>query len=150
MEGVKIGDDFYDIKEHFIFSVQKDGNGKTYFYVDRYEKQPNGKWKGYYGEKRENKGDFILATRLEEGEEENLERLPLYLFNNDLDNPHIVTDELGSVKNLAKNDIGVIPRFFHQSDYVDLGDLLQELNDRGSQISVEFIKNLTSKLSVPA
>lgn len=74
------------------------------------------------------------------------------MFNNDLDNPHVVGDELvNDVKVLkGKNNVGVIPRFFHQSDYVDLADFLQELNDRGSQISVEFIKNLTSKISVPA
>lgn len=60
-------------------------------------------------------------------------------------------EDIANVKKLSgKNSLGVIPRFFHQSDYVDLGDLLQELNDRGSQISVEFIKNLTSKISVPA
>lgn len=69
-----------------------------------------------------------------------------------MDNPHVVGDELvNDVKVLkGKNNVGVIPRFFHQSDYVDLADFLQELNDRGSQISVEFIKNLTSKISVPA
>lgn len=73
------------------------------------------------------------------------------MLNNDLDNPHIVTGDLSNVKILKnKNGIGIIPRFFHQSDYVDLGDVLQEINDRGSQISVEFIKNLTSKISVPA
>jgi hypothetical protein len=38
MEGLEIGDDFQDIKEHFIYSIQKDSNGISYFYVDRYEK----------------------------------------------------------------------------------------------------------------
>lgn len=66
MEGLSIGDDFRDIKEHFIFSVQKDKNDRTYFYVDRYAKQDNGTWIGYYGEKRANNGSFILSERLEE------------------------------------------------------------------------------------
>lgn len=46
--------------------------------------------------------------------------------------------------------MGNIPRYFAQSDYVDIADILQELNDRGSQISIEFVKNLTSKMSLPS
>lgn len=148
MDGLTIGDDFIDIKEHFIFSVQKDRDGTSYFYVDRYEKLENGKWMGYYWEKRANNGSFIFSDRLEEGEEEELDDLPLYIFNNDLSNPHIVEDKNNKLIN--RGDVGEIPRYFHQSDYRDLADLFQELNDRTSQISVEFIKNLTSKMSVPA
>ena len=148
MDGLTIGDSFEDIKEHFIFSVQRDRDGKSYFYVDRYEKLDNGQWKGYYGEKRANNGSFIFSDRLEEGEEELLDDLPLFLFNNDLCNPHIVEDKTNKLIN--RGDVWEIPRYFHQSDYRDLGDLFQELNDRTSQISVEFIKNLTSKMSVPA
>lgn len=148
MDDLTIGDDFLDIKEHIIFSVQRDRDGKSYFYVDRYEKLDNWQWKGYYWEKRADNGSFILSERLEEGEEELLEDLPLYLFNNDLSNPHIVEDKQNRLIN--KNDVWEIPRYFHQSDYRDLADLFQEINDRTSQISVEFIKNLTSKMSVPA
>lgn len=152
MEDIKIGDDFYDIKEHYIFNVIKDSNGSMYFYVDRYEKQENGTWKGYYGEKRAYNMDYILTDRIAEAkQEEPLEDLPLYILNNDLDNPHIVGDELNNNRVIRNSkDTWVIPRYFHQSDYVDLADLFQEINDRGSQISVEFIKNLTSKISVPA
>lgn len=153
MEGLNIGDDFRDIKEHYIFSVQKDANDRTYFYVDRYEKLDNGQWKGYYGERWANNGSFILNDRIQEAEsEEILDDLPLFILNNDLDNPHVVSDEEdGAVKMVnGKSSVGNIPRFFHQSDYVDIADILQEINDRGSQISVEFIKNLTSKMSVPA
>lgn len=148
MEGLRIGDGFEDIKEHYIYSVQRDRDGKTYFYVDRYEKLDNWQWKGYYWEKWANNGSFIFSDRLEEGEEEILDDLPLYIFNNDLSNPHIVEDKQNKLINRA--DIGEIPRYFHQSDYRDLADLFQEINDRTSQISVEFIKNLTSKMSVPA
>ena len=99
MDGLTIGDSFEDIKEHFIFSVQRDRDGKSYFYVDRYEKLDNGQWKGYYGEKRANNGSFIFSDRLEEGEEELLDDLPLFLFNNDLCNPHIVEDKTNKLIN---------------------------------------------------
>jgi hypothetical protein len=39
MKDLGIGDNFHDIKEHFVYSVQKDENDNKYFYVDRYEKQ---------------------------------------------------------------------------------------------------------------
>lgn len=148
MDGLTIGDDFLDIKEHIIYSVQRDRDGRAYFYVDRYEKIDDNKWMGYYWEKRADNGNYILEDRLEEGQEEELDRLPLYIFNNDLSNPHVVADK--KIKYINRQDIGEIPRYFHQSDYRDLADLFQELNDRTSQISVEFIKNLTSKMSVPA
>ena len=116
--------------------------------MDRYEKNEDWKtWTWHYGEKRKYTADFILKERFEEWEEENLKRLPIFLFNNDLTNIHVAEED--GVK-LKKNNYGDIPRFFNQSDYVDLADLFQEINDRWSQISVEFIKNLTSKLSVPA
>ena len=63
-------------------------------------------------------------------------------------NIHVVEEDVFSAE--RKNNIWDIPRYFHQSDYVDLCDLFQEMNDRTSQISVEYIKNLTSKMSVPA
>jgi len=148
MQGLGIGDEFEDIKEHFIFSVQKDENGKRYMYVDRYEKVDNG-WMWYYGEKREYNKDFVFKNRVAEGVEESLEDLPLFIFNNDLTNPNVV-DEMDTRVIQQKWFVGEIPRYFNQSDYVDLADLFQEINDRGSQISVEMIKNLTSKMSVPA
>ena len=149
MEGLSIGDGFEDIKEHFVFSVVDEGKGKKYFYVDRYEKKENGEgWIGYYWEKWKYTADFILQDKIAEGVEEQLEKLPLFLFNNDLTNINVVEQDM-NVK-LKKDYFGDIPRYFNQSDYVDLADLLQEINDRWSQISVEFIKNLTSKLSVPA
>lgn len=149
MDWLNIGDEFEDIKEHFVFSVVDEWFGwRKYFYVDRYEKNENGEgWTGYYGEKWKYTADFILKERFEEWVEEPLERLPLFLFNNDLTNIHVVEED-GLKK--KRNYYGDIPRYFNQSDYVDLADLLQEINDRWSQISVEFIKNLKSKLSVPA
>lgn len=149
MSWLSIWDDFEDIKEHFIFSVIDEWYGwKKYFYVDRYEKNEGEWWTGYYWEKWKYTADFILKERYEEWEEEQLKRLPIFLFNNDLTNIHVAEED--STKKTRKNYYGDIPRFFNQSDYVDLADLFQEINDRWSQISVEFIKNLTSKLSVPA
>lgn len=149
MEWLSIGDSFVDIREHFIFSVVKSGIDESkYFYVDRYEKQENGTWKGYYWERWRYTPDFILNDKLSEWVEETLEELPLFLFNNDLTNLHVVEDNTTAI--VKKDDFWDIPRYFNQSDYVDLWDLFQELNDRTSQISVEYIKNLTSKLSIPA
>jgi len=150
MQWLSIGDDFEDIREHFIFSVVDEWKGgKKYFYVDRYEKNENWNWwTGYYWEKWKYNVSYILNERYEEWVEEQLEDLPLFLFNNDLTNIHVV-EEVDKTK-LRTDYYGDIPRFFNQSDYVDLADLFQEINDRWSQISVEFIKNLTSKLSVPA
>lgn len=156
MKDLSIWDSFEDIKEHFVYSVQRDENDNKYFYVDRYEKQDNGTYIGYYWEKREYNPNYILNNRLAEWVEERLDTLPLFLFNNDLDNPHSIETEDNVIGNNQRNIINTsdyvwdIPRYFNQSDYVDLADLFQEINDRWSQISVEFIKNLTSKLSVPA
>ena len=149
LTGMGIGDEFEDIREHYIFSVQKDEQGKKYMYVDRYEKQENGGWIGYYGEKWDYNKDFVFKDKIADGREERLDDLPLFIFNNDLTNPNVV-DEMDTRLVQQKGFVGEIPRYFNQSDYVDLADLIQEINDRGSQISVEMIKNLTSKMSVPA
>ena len=149
MDWLSIGDWFEDIKEHFVYSVVVDDNWVRYFYVDRYEKKENWKgWIGYYWEKWTYTPTFILTNKIAEWVEEPLEDLPLFLFNNDLSNIHVVENDNLYIQ--RKNNYWDIPRYFHQSDYVDLSDLFQEINDRSSQISVEFIKNLTSKLSVPA
>lgn len=150
MQWLWIWDEFEDIKEHFIFSVQKDENGKRYMYVDRYEKNDNGEWRtGYYWEKRDYNKDFVFKNRIQEWVEEKLEDLPLFIFNNDLTNPNAVDEQDAKVIQ-QRGFVWEIPRYFNQSDYVDLADLFQEINDRWSQISVEMIKNLTSKMSVPA
>lgn len=150
IEWLQIGDTFQDIKEHFIFSIQKDEQWKKYLYVDRYEKQPNWEWIGYFWEKWNYNRDFVFTDRIEEWEEEVLKDwLPLFIFNNDLDNPHAVDEEFDTRLH-TKDYVWDLPRYFNQSDYRDLADLFQEVNDRSSQISIEFIKNLTSKLSVPA
>ena len=143
MEGLTIWDGFEDIKEHFVFSVIKQNDRKV-FYVDRYEKNQWG-WNGYYGEIWDYNENFILSKRIEEAQtEENLEYLPIFLVNNDLKNSHTTSEDV------FKDTLGNIPRYFAQSDYVDIADILQELNDRGSQISIEFVKNLTSKMSLPS
>lgn len=155
MKGLWIWDKFRDIKEHFIFTVQKDENWNKFFLVDRYEKLDNWKRMWYYWEMRDYNGTFIMSNRISEWVEEPLEYLPLFIFNNDLDNYHCVENDDTANWNQYniinnKDNVGDVPRYFNQSDYRDLADLFQEINDRWSQISVEFIKNLVSKLSVPA
>ena len=151
MEWLSIWDWFEDIKEHFVYSVVKNSYDNTkYFYVDRYEKVGDW-WVWHYWEKWKYTVDFILNEKLEEWVEEPLEELPLFLLNNDLTDIHVVEEDDMPYTNVKKAiDFWDIPRYFNQSDYVDLWDLFQEMNDRVSQISVEYIKNLTSKLSVPA
>jgi hypothetical protein len=146
MNGLTIGDSFEDIKEHFIFSVITDSQSPNdnKLYVDRYAKE-NGQRKGYFGEIYAYDINWNFTNKIEEAKsEEVLSKLPIFLFNNDLENPHMVTKD----KNTDR--IGNIPRYFNQSDYVDLASLFEEINDRTSQISIEFIKNLTSIMSVPA
>lgn len=153
MDDLWIWDTFEDIKEHYIYNIQTDENKKKFLYVDRYEKQDNWEWKWYFGEKREYNRDFNFKNRIQEWVEEKLDFLPLYIFNNDLENPHnideVISNSVYTVIN-DRNNLWDIPKYFNQSDYVDLADLFEELNDRTSQISIEYIKNLTSKLSVPA
>lgn len=141
---MSIWDSFIDIPEHFVFTVVKDDKIWRYFYVDRYVKEWEN-WRWYYWEKWSYTMNYVLTNQIEQAEtEEVLDEFPLFIFNNDLTNSHTVTVDL------LNDTIGDLPRYFNQSDYVDLADLLQELNDRESQISVEFIKNLTSRMSVPA
>ncbi len=143
MESLMIGDGFEDIKEHFVFSVIKQ-NDKKVFYVDRYEKV-EWSWEWYYGEIWERNENFVLTKILQEAKtKETMDTLPLFLVNNDLKNTHTASEDF------SKDKLGNIPRYFAQSDYVDIADILQELNDRGSQISIEFVKNLTSKMSLPS
>lgn len=152
MEWLGIGDTFEDIKEHFIYSINKTDKNKKYLYVDRYEKQEDWTWKGYFWEKWEYNKDFAFKNRFEEWVEETLDFLPLYIFNNDLENPHSVDETIANwiLAVWQKGYVWDIPKYFNQSDYVDLADLFEELNDRESQISIEYIKNLASKISVPA
>ena len=149
MSWMWIGDEFEDIKEHYIFSIQKDDKWGKYMYVDRYEKLDDWTRMWYYWEKWNYNRDFVFKDKIADGVEEKLEDLPLFIFNNDLTNPNVV-DELDNRIQQTKWFVWEIPRYFNQSDYVDLADLFQEINDRWSQISVEMIKNLTSKMSVPA
>ncbi len=153
IEGLWIWDGFEDMKEHYIYSIQTDSNKKKFLYVDRYEKQEDWSWIGYFGEKREYNKDFNFKNRFEEWKEEKLNFLPLYIFNNDLENVHNISEDVSNAVYTVVNwraGVWDIPKYFNQSDYVDLADLIEELNDRTSQISIEYIKNLTSKLSVPA
>ncbi len=138
-QDLSIGDDFEDINEHFIYSIIK-RDDTNIFYVDRYVRE-NGKRKGIYWEEWEYTQNFVFEKKLKDWKEEELDFLPLFIFNNDLENTHTISNK--------DDKIGNVSRYFNQSDYIDLADLLQELNDRESQISIEFIKNLTSKMSLP-
>ncbi len=142
MSGLSIGDDFADIRTHYVFSVITI-DSKHYFHCDRYTKE-GGKRRGYYGERYTFNDKFLFDELVQSAEtEEELDFLPLFLFNNDLSNPHTAIDPT------KPTNEGNLSRYFHQSDYVDIADVVQELNDRSSQISVEFIKHLTSKMSLP-
>lgn len=133
------------IKEHNIISeVEENENWKVsiYLYVDNYKKEDNKriytktKYKTSSNYKDEFK--FWLWRQFEwwiELKNEYLEYLPLFIFSNSETNE----EDEGS----NWNDI------FWLSDLDWIMELLQEYNDRYSQVSVEFIKHLNSSMSIP-
>lgn len=133
------------IKKHRIISEvseEIDNESKLFIYCDTYEKEDN-KWK-YTREKykteswHRNEWENWHWWSFSDGElilEDTLEYLPLFIFNNEETN----NEDEESIW----NDI------FWISDLADIMELLQEYNDRYSQVSVEFIKHLNSSMSIP-
>lgn len=140
-----------DVKEHNIVSIVKEG--KEYVvYIDSYQKEENWR-KRIYGKYRY-MPDFIFDEPevIDIIDEETLDHLPLFIFNNDLINDE--DNEVDDPTNWKKptdeqSDFLIGNSFFAESDYADCADIIQEINDRNSQVSVEFIKHLWSKMSVP-
>lgn len=145
---INIGDWFTDLKWHQIISeVSQVNNGVTeaLLYVDSYTKDLEWRiytkevYKSLWNQNRafySNKENwFVLEDPIEILiEPTKIDFLPLFLINNSTD------DEDEIVSNIV----------FWQSDYSDIMELLQEYNDRYSQVSVEFIKYLESALSIPS
>jgi len=144
---LSIGEWIEWINTHSILSeVTENINNKkkVYIYADVYAKQDN--WKRLYTKSKYetlswSRKEFVSwngwnFTNWEEYRREILDYLPLFIFNNSVTNDE---DEWA-----VGNDI------FWVSDISDIIELLQEYNDRYSQISVEFIKHLNSSISVPS
>ena len=147
-EGINIGDEFIDLPAHYIISEVKEevaNELKTFSYVDSYIKEGD-VWK-YKKEKYSTNGEwnsslfskikmgFVFSSPVETMIEEiEIKELPLFLFSNETED-----DEDSIIEN----------NVFGQSDYRDIFELLQEYNDRYSQISIEFIKHLESSMSIP-
>lgn len=148
---LSIGSDWEDIKEHNIISVEKVRNGSKNTYdwfthIDNYIKNWTKRIGTYSKFLFDPKFEFKATDLVKLKWSETLDYLPIFVFNNDIINDWLV--DLKTIKNDPKS-VGSYGRYFAESDYVDVADILQDINDRQSQISVEFIKHLTSKMSLP-
>lgn len=148
---LNIWSDRDDIKEHNIISVEKTWNWNTNSYdwfthLDNYIKSWNKRIWTYSKFKFDAKFEFKITDLVKLKWSETMDYLPIFVFNNDIMNDGLV--DLKTVKNDPQS-VGSYSRYFAESDYVDIADILQDINDRQSQISVEFIKHLTSKMSLP-
>lgn len=147
-QGVSVGASFEDLPEHHIVSIfEEEVNGKSELFVkiDSYIKETQG-WKGEYATyEYDPKMKFDSSKLKGEVISEPLEHLPLFLFNSE----NIEDDMLEGEDLKDKEGSWILKMFFAESDYVDIIDIVQDINDRQSQISVEFIKHLGSKISLP-
>lgn len=144
---ISLNSNFEDIPEHNIMSFFKDENWNWFTKLDTYTKLADGKWLGVYAiydySANWNYSQEKMHTKVWE---EILEHLPLFLFNSENIEDDMVEDE--DIRD-SKQWTWIIKMFFAESDYKDIFDIIQDINDRCSQISVEFIKHLSSKMSIP-
>lgn len=155
-DNLSVGSSIEDVAQHNIVSLVKDDNlnslnistnkNTVYAHVDSYIKNEDGKWVWNYeihkfDGKREFDQSSLIITKENSGEI--LDYLPLFIFNNDILNDEDEDDTSTIWNEKVSNDV------LGDSDMVDIMELLQEVNDRTTQISVEFIKHLNSKISIP-
>ena len=95
--------------------------------IQTYSKQSNGTWLIEYGLYTVNLDGTNYTFEKELAPAETLDFLNIYRFDN---------KKIGS-------------SYLWSSDYGDVLDLLEEVNDRFTQVSVQFIKHLNSKISLP-
>lgn len=147
-EGVSVGASFEDLPEHNIMSIyeeQIDGKTEIFVKIDNYKKQGE-QWIGTYATYAYSpKGNYDSGNIKSTPIIETLEYLPLFLFNSE----NIEDDMLEGEDLKDQKGSGLLKMFFAESDYGDIMDIVQDINDRQSQISVEFIKHLGSKISLP-
>lgn len=147
-QGVSLWASFEDLPEHHIVSIfEEEVEGKTELRVriDSYYKK-GAQWLGKYATYEYDPKMNFDESKLKGGViEEVLEHLPLFLFNSE----NIEDDMLKGEELKNKEGSWLLKMFFAESDYVDIMDIVQDINDRQSQISVEFIKHLSSKISLP-
>ena len=146
--GLKVGGWIDDIQQHIIMEEVEEyewKHKKMYTYLDVYTKEGTGRRytkEKYKSNGNGNKQSYVNTTSMREFEKPVeyedmglLEYLPLFIVNN---------TTLDDEDETIGNDI------FGASDLKDIMELLQEYNDRYSQISVEFIKHLNSSISIPS
>ena len=97
---------------------------------------------GFYG-KFEYSEDFDFNEKNSVGDiiDEELDFLPLFVMNNDIVNDEDDDD--------TDNENYYTTPYLGESDFRNIIDLIQDVNDRHTQISVEMIKHLGSKVSYP-
>jgi hypothetical protein len=147
-----VGSTTDDIKRHYVISVVWE-KGKFFAYVHTYEKQANKKWKVLYEKynytPQGNGTSWFSFNNPIESEEEMFEYLPLFVFNNDIQNDEDFDFEFN------QNSSSQAGQYFNceflwESDYADLIDMCLEINDRTTQVSIEYFKHLNSKMSYPS
>lgn len=147
-DGVSVGARFEDIPEHNIMSIYEeevDGKSEIFVQIDNYKKQGE-QWLGTYATYAYSpKGNYDSGNIKSTPIIETLDYLPLFLFNSE----NVEDDMLEGEDIKDQKGSGLLKMFFSESDYVDIMDIIQDINDRQSQISVEFIKHLGSKISLP-
>lgn len=137
--------DIRDIPEHTIMSIIDDESDMTkkvaqvdhyfkvwdkrYWQYSKHSISKNWRWKIEY-----NEWNLIWEVI-----EESLDHLPIFIFNNDVNNDEDESKEW----NTMSND------YLWDSDLQWCMEILQEINDRVTQVSVELIKNMASKMSIP-
>lgn len=77
------------------------------------------------------------------------ERVPLSEYDPDLSENPIIIEEINELPIVQINNIKSSGQLFGKSDYKDIQPLVQEHNDRVTHISVQLIKHMNARLSVP-
>lgn len=159
-EWVGIWSDFLDIPAHTILNIYKDVElDKVVAQVDHYYKFNDKRiWQysthEYTSNSTTNVGrEFDIKNAIWEVQEEVLDFLPIFVFNNDdNDDENEIDDDLQRriKEHRTPGTLEEVPSpVFWTSDLVDTLDIQQEINDRTTQISKEFIQHLNSKVSYP-
>ena len=147
-DGVSVGASFEDLPEHNIMSIYQElvnGQNQIFVKIDNYKKDWD-KWLWTYATYEYSpNGNYDTTKLIGTPLTETLDHLPLFLFNSE----NIEDDMLEGEDLKNQEGSGILKMFFAESDYVDVFDIVQDINDRQSQISVEFIKHLWSKISLP-
>lgn len=152
-DGLFLWSTYRDIPEHTIMTVGYDAILKeSVAYIESYKEQNDQRLCIFEKHKYNTLFEFTEKTKINDlpGNGKVVKHLPIVIINNDLKNSNEDETKVVYEHGLEKEGSASVSTYFGESDYIDIMDLVQDLNDRKTQISVEFIKHLTSKMSVPS